>query len=259
MAGGNGQAVSVSSTDYVSARVTTSSIYADSALAALAPTVIAIDERIGLNLGEVSKKFRGNLDIPGADMVFTPHSSIVMPMELRLRFEARNASGNTVTLNVPVTKGAHGLDAITFAPGDVGRFLTSISGTLPDSLRVVGTVVLNPDYDTTAPAPVGRNCAFAGDVNLSILRLPPNGHFAVRRDGDTTGDGNADTLGSHRDSIRQLHRNETFLSMQGRSVAGWYSRKFWPSANGGTCIAAVPAKWGYDGVAVGTDTGSPGD
>lgn len=195
MAGGTGQAVSVSSTDYVSARVTTSTIYADSAVAALAPTVIAIDERIGLNLGEVSKKFRGNLDIPGADMVFTPHSSIVMPMELRLRFEARNASGNTVTLNVPVTKGTHGLDAITFAPGDVGRFLTSISGILPDSLRVVGTVVLNPDYDTTAPAPVGRNCAFAGDVNLSIpmsLRIT-NGHFAdTLVMGDTTGDGNAD-------------------------------------------------------------------
>lgn len=96
---------------------------------------------------------------------------------------------------MPVTKGTQGLDAITFAPGDVGRFLTSISGSLPDSLRVVGTVVLNPDYDTTAPARVGRNCAFAGDVSLSIpmsLRIT-NGHFAdTLVMGDTTGDGNAD-------------------------------------------------------------------
>ncbi len=195
MPGSNGQPVSVNATDYVSVNVSTSTIVADSAVAALQPTVIAIDEHIGLNLGVLSRKFRGNLNIPAADMMFTPRTNLRMPMELNLRFEAKTTQGSTVTLDVPVTKGTQGLDAISFVSGDVGRFLTSVSGALPDSLRVVGTIVLNPDYDTTAPACVGRNCSFAGDLDLSIpmsLRMV-NGQFAdTLVMGDTTGDGSSD-------------------------------------------------------------------
>ena len=193
--GAEGQPVAVHASDHISVQVSTSDIYADSAVAALQPTVIAIDERVGLNLGELSRKFRGNLNIPAADMVFTPRTNIVMPMELNVRFEALTGTGNTVTLQVPVTKGTAGLEAVTFAPGDVGTFLSSVSGSLPDSLRVVGSITLNPDFDTLTASHVGRNCSFAGDMDLSIpmsLRIA-DGHFAdTLTMGDTTGDGSSD-------------------------------------------------------------------
>jgi hypothetical protein len=197
VAGSAGTYVTINATDYFAAVVASSSVVADSAIAVLKPTVIAIDQRIGLNLGEVTKKFKGSLNIPGANMRFTPHTSMSVPMELNLRLESRDKSGSTVTLQVPVTKGNMGLSAIDFAPGDVGNFLTQISGNIPDSLRVIGNVILNPDYDTTMPASIGRNSAFAGDVDLSVpmsLRITDGCFGDTLVMGDTTGDGNADHL-----------------------------------------------------------------
>jgi len=201
---GNGGAVTLRSTDFVRVEATSGSVVADSAVAVLKPTMIAIDERVALNLGEIAKKFKGQIDIPGASMIFTPKTSITAPLELDLRFEAKNSAGKTVTLQVPVTKGTGGLGAITFAPGDVGGFLSQISGNLPDSLRVVGHVWLNPDFDTTAPAAIGRNCSFAGNVHLSVplsVRIADGVFADTLVMGDTTGDGTAD----HRIDPRQLN------------------------------------------------------
>ncbi len=197
IAGSAGNYVTISSTDYFSASVGSSSVIADSAIAVLRPTVIAIDQRIGLNLGDITKKFKGSLNIPGANMRFTPHTSMNVPLELNLRLESKDKGGNTIALQVPVTKGNMGLSAIDFAPGDVGNFLTQVSGNLPDSLRVIGTVILNPDYDTTMPANIGRNSAFAGDVDLSLpmsLRIADGCFGDTLVMGDTTGDGTADHL-----------------------------------------------------------------
>jgi hypothetical protein len=201
---GNGSAVTLRSTDFVRVEVTSGSVVVDSAVAVLQPTMIAIDERVALNLGDIGKKFKGQIDIPGASMIFTPKTSITAPLELDLRFEAKNSAGKTVTLQVPVTKGTGGLGAITFAPGDVGGFLSQISGNLPDSLRVVGHVWLNPDFDTTAPAAIGRNCSFAGNVHLSVplsVRIADGVFADTLVMGDTTGDGAAD----HRIDPRQLN------------------------------------------------------
>jgi hypothetical protein len=88
-----------------------------------------------------------------------------------------------------------GVNQITFAAGDVGSFLSSVTGTLPDSLRVIGSIVINPDYDTTAPAGIGRNCSFAADVDLSVpmsLSIADGAFSDTLVLGDTTGDGNAD-------------------------------------------------------------------
>ena len=71
-----------------------------------------------------------------------------------------------------------------------------ISGNLPDSLRVVGHVWLNPDFDTTAPAAIGRNCSFTGNVNLSVplsIRIADGVFADTLVMGDTTGDGTADS------------------------------------------------------------------
>lgn len=197
MAGSAGNYVTISSTDCFSASVGSSSVIADSAIAVLRPTVIVIDQRIGLNLGDITKKFKGSLNIPGANMRFTPHTSMNVPLELNLRLESKDKGGNTVALQVPVTKGNMGLSAIDFDPGDVGNFLTQVSGNIPDSLRVIGTVILNPDYDTTMSANIGRNSAFAGVVDLSVpmsLRIADGCFRDTLVMGDTTGDGRADHL-----------------------------------------------------------------
>jgi len=201
---GDGGAVTLRSTDFVRVYVTSGSVVADSAIAVLKPTMIAIDERVALKLGEIGKKFKGQIDLPGANMIFTPQTSIAAPMELDLRFEAKDRTGKTVSLQMPVTKGTTGLGTIAFAPGDVGGFLSQISGNLPDSLRVVGTVWLNPDFDTTAPAAIGRNCSFAGNVNLSVplsMRITDGVFADTLVMGDTTGDGAAD----HRIDPTQLN------------------------------------------------------
>ncbi len=197
VAGSSGSYVTINSTDYFSATVGSSSLIADSAIAVLRPTVIAIDQRVGLKLGDITKKFKGSLYIPGANMRFTPHTSMNVPMELNLRLESKDKGGNTIALQVPVTKGNMGLSAIDFAPGDVGNFLTQVSGNIPDSLRIVGNVILNPDYDTTMPANVGRNSAFAGDVDLSLpmsLRIADASFGDTLVMGDTNGDGSSDHL-----------------------------------------------------------------
>ena len=195
VAAASGSTVTVRSTDHLSVRVSSTSVVADSAVAALKPTVITIDETIGLDLGEISKKFRGRINIPAANMVFTPRTSINVPMALNLRFETKDNKGTVSSLDIPVTKGVLGLEQITFAAGDVGSFLSSVAGTLPDSLRVVGSIVINPDYDTTAAAGIGRNCSFAADVDLSVpmsLSIADGAFSDILVLGDTTGDGNAD-------------------------------------------------------------------
>ena len=191
----SGSAVTVRSTDNISARITSTQVVADSAVAAIQPTVIAIDETIGLDLGEISSKFRGKINIPAATMVFTPRTSINVPMELNLRFEARDTKGAVSSLEVPVTKGTLGASPITFAAGDVGAFMSSLTGMLPDSLRVVGSIVINPDYDTTVATAIGRNCAFAADVDVAVpmsLSITGGAFSDTLVLGDTTGDGNAD-------------------------------------------------------------------
>ncbi len=195
--GSAGNFVSIHSTDYVSAKVASSIVVADSAVAVLSPTAIAVDQMIGLNLGDLTTKFGGALTIPGAAMRFTPRTSIVLPMELNLRIESKDRNGSVTTLPVPVTKGNLGLSVIDFSPGDVGNFLSRASGDLPDSLRIVGMVVLNPDHDTTMTARIGRHGYFGGDVDLSLpmtLRIVDGWFADTLVMGDTTGDGNADYL-----------------------------------------------------------------
>jgi hypothetical protein len=195
--GSSGSYVTISSTDQFSASVSSSVVVADSAIAVLKPTVIAIDQNVALSLGDITKKFKGSLDIPNASLQFTPQTSMNVPMQLDLRLESKGGNGSTVTLQVPVTKGNAGLGTIDFAPGDVGTFLSRVSGNIPDSLRVVGNVILNPDYDTTMTTNIGRNGSFAGEVAFSVpmsLRIVGGCFADTVVMGDTTNDGKTDQI-----------------------------------------------------------------
>ncbi len=202
--GSRGQQVQVKESDNVAVRVSGTTIVVDSAVGIVRPTAIAIDQSIPINLGDFSRKFQGQMQIPAANLTLDPKTTIGLPMELDLSLKGKNSQGRDVTLAVPLTKGSGTLGTIDFVPGDVGNFLTQFSGKFPDSIRVVGRIVLNPDYDTTRAGTVGSHCSFAGSVNLSIplnLTIGPGSLRDTVAFGDTTGDGNSD-----------YQKNEEFLN-----------------------------------------------
>lgn len=192
--GSRGQPVTVRETDNIRVVASSSTIIADSAVAVVKPTVIAINEAVALNLGDLSGRFLGSIDIPSANLSLEPMSDIALPMLLDLSLRARDAVGQEVVLAVPPTKSTGKLSTISFSPREVGAFLSRLSSSLPDSIRIVGNVVLNPDYDTLHAGTVGSRCTFGGLVDLSIpLNLSVAGTFAdTLAFGDTTGDGNSD-------------------------------------------------------------------
>lgn len=122
-----------------------------------------------MKFGDLSKKFKAQLHFSSAAMRFNPAMTIGFPLQLNLRLEAKK-EGSPVpeVLQVPPTRWKSGLDMINFASFDVARFLSNLSGNIPDSIRLVGNVVVNPDYDTTSIGSVGRNSSFGGDLSLTV-------------------------------------------------------------------------------------------
>jgi hypothetical protein len=118
-------------------------------------------------------------------------------MQLDLRFEAKDRLGRTTAvLPVPSNKMGTGTEVIDFVQSDVGAFLSQIAGDLPDSIRVVGSVILNQNYDTGTPACVGRTSSFGGDLDFGIpLSLGITGGMVcdTATVSDTTGDGVKDS------------------------------------------------------------------
>ncbi len=193
--GSRGQQVQVKETDNVALRVSGTTMVIDSAVGIVRPTAVAIDQSIPLDLGDFSRKFNGQMQIPAANLTLDPETSIGLPVGLDLVLKAKNSQGREVTLAVPPTKGTGTLGTIDFLPGEVGNFLTQFSGKFPDSIRVVGRIVLNPDYDTTRAGTVGSHCSFAGLMKLSIplnLSIGAGSLTDTVAFGDTTGDGNSD-------------------------------------------------------------------
>jgi hypothetical protein len=214
--GSLGKMVTLRSTDYVTVQATSTQLVADSAIAVIQPTVINIDQMIALKLGNFSKKFKGSFDLPAADMRFTTQTSIGVPLGLDLAVQAHDSYGRLVSLPMPATKVTQGGNVIAFAAGDVGTFLSRISGSLPDSLRVVGTVTLNPDYDTTWAGTVGRNCSFAGNVDLAVpmrLRITEATFADTLVMYDTTGDGRSDNRIDQK-TLDAMHYGKVYVEIE---------------------------------------------
>jgi hypothetical protein len=193
--GSAGRPVTVSEQDSVRITVSTTVISVDTVVGVVAPRSFAVDERIPLKLGETASRFRGQIVIPSASLVLYPQTGTTFPVRLNLALRARDAQGNQVVLPVPATRLGVPPSPIVFAPADVGNFLTQVSGKLPDTLQLVGTVTVNPDYDTTLVGAVGSRSEFGGAVDFSVpLTLAiVGGTFAdTVAFGDTTGDGNSE-------------------------------------------------------------------
>jgi hypothetical protein len=168
-------------------------IVADSAVGVVKPTMLRVDKKVPLDLGDLARKLRATLRLASADMSFSPISCIAFPMDLNLQLQAKRPGSSTPeVLQIPPSKVGSGTQSIVFDPVDVARFLSNISGQVPDSVRVVGSVTVNPEYDTTVVGCVGRNSSFSGALDLSIpLNLSiSDGAFAdTALFGDTTGSG----------------------------------------------------------------------
>jgi hypothetical protein len=193
--GSAGRPVTVSENDSVRVSVTTTAISVDTVVGVVKPTSFAINERVTLRLGETASRFRGQVVIPAANLVLLPQTDITFPVQLDLALKARDAQGHDVVLPVPASRVGAPFSPIVFVPGEVGSFLTQLSGKLPDTLQLVGTVTVNPAYDTTHVGAVGSRSTFGGAVNFSVpLSLSiARGAFAdTVAFGDTTGDGNSD-------------------------------------------------------------------
>jgi hypothetical protein len=195
--GSNGVPVQITEADSVGVSVQSSTLVADSVVAAIKPTSIQVYKSVALNLGDLTGRFKGQLNIPAANLRFTPETDIQTPMQLNLMFEAVNKQGQRIaTLPVPSKSGGTGREIIDFSPQDVGAFLSQISGALPDSIRVVGSVILNQNYDLSQPIGLGRNSSFGGSLDFGIpmnLAIQNGSLVDTTTVADTTGDGQSDS------------------------------------------------------------------
>ena len=195
---GGGAPVRIRESDNISFTLTTTSIVADSVVGVVKPTWVTINAILPLNLGELTKKFKGRVNIPAANLRLIPQSTIGFPMQLALRLDAENKGGQLLsTMNVPPTRMSGVLQPIDFLPGEVGRFLSTISGQLPDSLRVRGTVLVNPEYDISSVQSVGSRSWFGGQAQVSfpLTFSLVGGELAdTVKIGDTTGGDQGHTL-----------------------------------------------------------------
>ncbi len=216
--------VGLHDTDKVEISMTTlSPIVVDSASAVLKPTWIDLNTVIGLNVAQMSEKFKWQLLIPSASLVLNTRSTVTCPADLFLTLSAKTSpAGDLAVLQIPATQRrlSGGQGVIIFDETEVGRFLSQIPGGLPDSIWISGKVLVNPS-DVYYPGPagvrnIGRNCSFGGTVNLSV---PLKVGFGGSTYSDTlqVGDGNQRPPNGETEGVnngRVLMELENALPMQ---------------------------------------------
>ena len=98
--GHSGSYVTINSTDCFSARVGSSSVIADSAIAVLRPTAIVIDQR-SASTSEISRRSSKGHSIFGCEHAVHPHTSMNVPLELNLRLESKTRAATRSPCRFP--------------------------------------------------------------------------------------------------------------------------------------------------------------
>lgn len=221
--GGADHPVTVNDTDRVEVRLSTAApLVIDTAVAVIRPTWLDVNVPVPVSFGELPTRFSGHLDIPTARLGLATAVTFGFPMDLYLLIGARTGPGGGWTyLSVPATQKRiqPGAGSVQFDAGEVGTFLSQFSGGLPDTLTVIGQVLVNPPevYSPTlaGAAGIGRNSSFNGSIDLDVpLRLGIVD--GIYRDtlslGDTTGDGNAD-YALDRSRLRDINSGDIFVQL----------------------------------------------
>jgi hypothetical protein len=220
----SGQPVTVNDTDRVEIRLTTSApLGIDTAVAVIQPTWLDVNVPVAVDFGELPTRFSGQLNIPAARLGLQTGVTFGFPMDLYLVIGARTTTGGSwVYLSIPATQKRiqPGTSSIQFDATEVGAFLSQFSGRLPDTLTVVGQVLVNPPevYSPTLAGvgAIGRGSSFRGSINLEIplqLGIVDGSYRDTLSIGDTTGDGNAD-YAVNRSRIRDINSGSVFIEIE---------------------------------------------
>ena len=196
---GSASTVTVNDTDKVEVSLARGSIIvADSAVGILKPTWITVDAPAPFRLGDLPTKLRGSLSIPTARLKLRTFTSIGFPLDMHIRIAGINpVDRRMVYLDLPATSGRiqPGSDSIAFDQSAVGSFLSQFSGHFPDSIRIIGRILVNPPdaYQTGSIGSVSSRGIVGGSVQLEIpLRLRIDSTSTFRDTvviGDTAGNG----------------------------------------------------------------------
>ena len=216
--------VSVRDTDKVLISMTPlGPLIADTVAAVLKPTWIDVNSVVAVNFGSNSKKFTGELIFPSASLVFTARSTIDYPVDVSLTLAARRSGGNdSVFLSMPAGQRRlqPGTTRIVFDDAQVGAFFSAFAGVFPDSLRVFGSILVNPP-DVYNPSlagvgSVGSNCSFSGSVDVKIpMRLSIVG--GTYRDTVAFGGTDEDTSSGDpkgREQLKDVNSGTLFVNVQ---------------------------------------------
>jgi hypothetical protein len=221
---GSGRRVTVNDTDRVEIRVTTlAPLLVDTAVGVIKPTWLNVNVPVAVNFGELPTRFSGQLNIPAAGLGLSTAISFGFPMDLYVVIGARTTPhGGWVYLSVPATQKRvpPGASSVQFDATEVGDFFSAFSGRLPDTLFVVGQVLVNPPeaYTPTLAGAggIGRRSSFQGAVSLDIpltLGIANGSYSDTLSLGDTTGDGAADFT-VDRSRLRDIQNGTMYVEIE---------------------------------------------
>ena len=190
---------------------------ADTAVAVLKPTRIDVHSVVGLNWGDLPKKFSGQVNIAAASLDVNALSTVGFPMDLSLVLSAKDpATGRQAFLPAPpvtLNPNSNTISStpVSFDQAAVGQFIstfTAFSGKMPDSIRMDGFVIVNPSrfYNPTpaGKGAVSRRSFVSGTVNVDLpLKLSLTG--GVYRD--------TSSVGIQKDDIKQVNSGTMYMEV----------------------------------------------
>lgn len=219
---GSGQPVTVNDTDKVELSLSsTAPFHIDTAVAVIKPTWLDINTPVVVDFGELPNRFSGQLNIPSASLNLGTGVTFGFPTDLYVSIAARRpVTGQWVYLHVPNSQKRiqPGVSTVNFSPSEVGQFFSQFAGSLPETLFVMGQVLVNPPEVYTPSVAgvggIGRHSSFRGrvDIEVPLMLGISDGHY---RDtlvvGDTTGDGNSDF---NKNRLREVNHGRLFVEVE---------------------------------------------
>ncbi|MFN0159456.1 MAG: hypothetical protein ACKVRP_15450 [Bacteroidota bacterium] len=215
--------VTVNDTDKVDIMLSSTPLIVDTAVAVVKPTWVDVNAPIAINFGDLPTRFSGQISIPSATLGLATSVSFGFPLDLYVSIGARRyPSGDWVYLQIPASQKRiqPGTNAVNFNQNEVGYFLSQFTNQLPDTLYVMGQVLVNPPevYNPTLAGvgSFGSNSSFGGTVHLEVplmLGIVDGAYRDTLAIGDTTGDGQTDyTVNKSR--IRDVNFGKIFIEVQ---------------------------------------------
>jgi len=195
--------VTINDTDKISISLSSMSpIVIDSVEGVVKPTWISVQHFTPLDLGDFRRQFSGMISIPSASLDIDAITSSGFPVDLFVSIGAAiDSFGTMAWISIPPGERRvnPGGNSISLDPSQVGQFLTQISQSFPESLLVVGNILVNPPdvYSPTLSGvgSVGPSSGFRGLIDLDLPLIVGVTSGVVKDTvafGDSDGDGETD-------------------------------------------------------------------